>query len=536
MILNNFFKILSLNARRAERFDKIINIKNFCELYSPHVICFQEIHIQTALKVFSEQYQVFINFHTLQDVGIVTVIKNELKVIDFTMCEEGRIIGIKLPNVQVWNVYAASGSNNKKARETFFRESLPNLMTLWKDQSLHVLQLGDHNCTQRNTDSENVLWQKQHVQPGLKTHMDLFGLKDELLRSRGNNIQGIYSRVTNISKTRIDFILSNTDMCTDFRYIDTDFLNLDHKAAFAEYSFEIQDQSKERIPNHRFYSGWVISKKLENDLVFLEEVKFIYDEIFNMTDSISNKEEVDWTYMWLVGKVQLIEVAKRREFELYKEEKDKKYSLQIFLKAILSKIALGQDRWNDYNKIKKDLLKFDKKGSEEAVDLLKFAHIDDHLYDQQKLKNQKQYLSKGKIGKLFIDGIKYTGTKEVLTGLSKKLTSDLSDFSGIPWNEPVTEEEAFFLRGIKKVILSEDDKKDLLGPVVRDEVSGILNEVDLDSSPGEDGITYRIINNSPSFSSTLVNMLDHIREYKNMGVLENTGIMKLLNKKNSSDE
>ena len=44
--------------------------------------------------------------------------------IDFAMCNHGRIIGIKLSNVQVWNVYAASGSGNKKARESFFYGNL----------------------------------------------------------------------------------------------------------------------------------------------------------------------------------------------------------------------------------------------------------------------------------------------------------------------------------------------------------------------------------------------------------------------------
>ena len=38
--------------------------------------------------------------------------------------------------------------------------------------------------------------------------MECFGLKDDLLNIKGNNIQDIYSRVTNVSKTRIDFILS----------------------------------------------------------------------------------------------------------------------------------------------------------------------------------------------------------------------------------------------------------------------------------------------------------------------------------------
>ena len=56
--------------------------------------------------------------------------------------------------------------------------------------------------------------------------------------------------------------------------------------------------------------------------------------------------------MWLVGKFQLIDIAKNREFQIYKDENNRKKTLQIFLNVVLNKIANGQDRWEEYNKIK----------------------------------------------------------------------------------------------------------------------------------------------------------------------------------------
>ena len=38
-------------------------------------------------------------------------------------------------NIQIWNVNPQSGSGFKKDRETFFRETLCNLMMNWKDQT-----------------------------------------------------------------------------------------------------------------------------------------------------------------------------------------------------------------------------------------------------------------------------------------------------------------------------------------------------------------------------------------------------------------
>ena len=171
---------------------------------------------------------------------------------------------------------------------------------------------------------------------------------------------------------------------------------------------------------------------------------------------------------------------------------------------------------------------------------MKFIHIEDHLYDLQKLKNQKKYENKGKINKIVIDGQTFTGTESVVEGIKKKLMVDLSDTTGIEWDEPATEEESLFLGKVWKADLSDDEIGQLLAPVSKEEIRSILHEdVDLDSSPGEDGITYRILKkliDFPSFLQCMVNMLDHIRHFKNIGALENKGIMKLLNKKLPSDE
>ena len=77
MILNNSFKILSLHARRTELHENILNIKNICEIYSPQVICFQEIHILTVLKVFSEHYQVVVNFNKQALIAIAAFSAND---------------------------------------------------------------------------------------------------------------------------------------------------------------------------------------------------------------------------------------------------------------------------------------------------------------------------------------------------------------------------------------------------------------------------------------------------------------------------
>ena len=171
---------------------------------------------------------------------------------------------------------------------------------------------------------------------------------------------------------------------------------------------------------------------------------------------------------------------------------------------------------------------------------MKFVHIEDHLYDLQKLKAKKKYEMKGKINKIVIDGTTFSGTEGVVNGIREKLVVDLSESGDAGWNDPVSEEESLFLNKVIKLNLSNEENSELLGPVQSEEVNQILHhEVDLDSSPGEDGITYRILKKLieiQSFLSCMIKMLDHIRINKNMGSLENMGIMKLLNKKLPSNE
>ena len=140
--------------------------------------------------------------------------KKKLEINDVILSSDGRIIAIKLSDLQVWNIYAPSGSENKKKRDLFFREAVSNLMSLWKDKTTKTIQMGDFNCAQRLEDSENVKYQKSHIQDSLLELLKEFHLKDELYKVKNKKISGIYSRETVISKTRIDFICSNIKCCT----------------------------------------------------------------------------------------------------------------------------------------------------------------------------------------------------------------------------------------------------------------------------------------------------------------------------------
>ena len=90
-------------------------------------------------------------------------------------------------------------------------------------------------------------------------------------------------------------------------------------------------------------------------------------------------------------------------------------------------------------------------------------------------------------------------------------------------------EEEIFLSNLKNMCLTEEEKKQWIGPTEKDEISYILKiEVDPDSSPGEDGIQYRFIIvflKFDEYQEPYLAFLNFFRDVGSSGVIENVGVM-----------
>ena len=93
--------IMNFNASRTRNLGKIYHFLQFLGDYDPCIVNIQEINVQSALKIFSRKFQVIINIdmEAKDGVGIVTLIKKGVKIIDSIIGKSGRIIGIKLKNL-----------------------------------------------------------------------------------------------------------------------------------------------------------------------------------------------------------------------------------------------------------------------------------------------------------------------------------------------------------------------------------------------------------------------------------------------------
>ena len=133
--MNSSLNLINFNASRCGNIGKVKGFNDFIEAYEPSIVCIQEINLATSLREFESRYQVYVNIeqNSTDGVGIVTLIRRGIRVNDIIVGVNGRILGVKCGNVQVWNVYPKSGTAHKAEREKFFREDLTELMIQWKD-------------------------------------------------------------------------------------------------------------------------------------------------------------------------------------------------------------------------------------------------------------------------------------------------------------------------------------------------------------------------------------------------------------------
>ena len=528
-------RTLTANAHRITSKIRVTELLGLLWDKNPSVAYIQEIGVKMAAQVFGPHYQIFINMDEetmgVDGIGIATIVKKDIIVKDIFLGEEGRTIGVKTKEGQFWNIYPKSGTENKKWRENYFREELPNMMTAWKDHTRWINLGGDFNCTHRLIDSLNN--QGQHLQKGLQKHMKIFGLEDDYVRLNGDQV--CYSRITNRSRTRIDMILSNMGSLLSFEYWDPGLPSYDHKFGIAEYEIDVE-VIKEDIPKHRKYNGWAFPKELEGDLMFLSKAEDICGVINAEVEKEKEDDlDVDYTEKWVFIKNELIFAAKRRSSELRKLENGRKDMLRMFLNLSMKKIEAGVDDFENFKKIRTELRKIEQKRTERIIEKNKSVEIEDHIYDINKLEKQKKYENSKKIMKLNIRGDTFEGTLNILGGVENKIKAEVEDYELDNMDEPSAEELEFLLE-MDHLQLSDMDKKEIVGAVLKDECEEIFkNQVNLDSSPGPDGCTYRLFyflfKKIGHFREIFIKMIDWTRDHKSLGCLSNSGVMVIINKK-----
>ena len=147
---------------------------------------------------------------------------------------------------------------------------------------------------------------------------------------------------------------------------------------------------KEYIPKERFFSGWVISKILEFDDLFLNKCKLFFKEVKHDFDNNENGN-LDPSFFWLKVKAAVINLAKKRENEICILKNKKGEVLRGFYSSIVKDIQHGIDCFEELENIKNEMDIFYKEKSRVKVDKMRVLEIEDTVYDIHKLQNQRKY-------------------------------------------------------------------------------------------------------------------------------------------------
>ena len=160
------------------------------------------------------------------------------------------------------------------------------------------------------------------------------------------------------------------------------------------------------------------------------------------------------------------------------------------------------------------------------------------MYDIHKLQNQRKFENQKKLTDIRIKSNLYEGTQNIVEGIQKEMEVELRET--LSRNEILTEEEKGFLDKLEKIELSDSEVHELIKPTEEMEILNILKyEVDLDSSPGEDGITSRLLlrfMKIDAFKDIYIKYLNYTRRIGSMGQIRNLGIMVIKNKSTQSNE
>ena len=211
--------------------------------------------------------------------------------------------------------------------------------------------------------------------------------------------------------------------------------------------------------------------------------------------------------------------------------------LRGFYSSVLNDIALGIDCFQELDNIKREMALFYDAKSKEKIDKMRLLEIEDNIYDIHKLQNRRKYENKKKINEIKIGDDLFTGTCNIIKAIEEKMRNELEEHED--FNSLRTQLEEEFVSKLPKINLTEDEKQLLVCPTKEEEISFILaNEVDKDSSPGEDGISYRFISifwKVPEYGYLYLKFLNFTREDGSFGLIENFGVMTIKNKKVQSN-
>ena len=267
---------------------------------------------------------------------------------------------------------------------------------------------------------------------------------------------------------------------------------------------------------------------METDVKFLDGAKELINLVFKNKHSYS-----DITEAWKTLKDCLKRWAKCRTRSIRSLHNAERKVLMNQYHIVMTSFQDGEVSQEAVREWRRRFEEFLKRDLEKLADENKIRALKDHHFDIQKDQKRLKLAGESRIERLCIEGEFHEGTEEIVDGVHKAMIEELSSFGGPKDEAGVSEEERYFLDFVEELTLSDDEIYDLTKPIEGDEIEIIFDKVDPDSSPGEDGITYRMLKcfwQLESFQKLYLEFCNFVKDNGSFGHVKNQGIMILRNK------
>ena len=246
-------------------------------------------------------------------------------------------------------------------------------------------------------------------------------------------------------------------------------------------------------PKHEnFHFEWVVNNDLIQDEIFINGFKSYLLQIDNTL--LGMGASLSPSYVWHIVKTRLIDWAKICHKQIVKEKREHYFLIMQYYQMALMDIRNGMDCKEELNQIIGELNNFYRNKVKAIINTAKYLEVKDDTFDIVKKQKEMKYVGGSKIEKIKIDNQVYNSDLEIIEQVEKKMREELEDDSKKGIEDGWNDEELDFLKYLPNLNLSNENLEAIVSDICEQEVADILsNEVDLDSSPGLDGITYRFI-------------------------------------------
>ncbi len=448
--------ILNINVRglknSKENYEKINEIRNILEINKINLAVLTESHGH-EVNLFNQKYTQIQSTHP--KLGITILIDRNIQLIEWKEVIKGRRIDMK------------TKINNKVIRFSCVYCSadadLSSMKAITKRNKAEIL-IGDFNIVLNKEDKTTPL-SKQTA--GAREALQQCIMKNNLidLSTHFGNKQHTFFRKEYSSK--LDRIYANQNLINNFLdyKIITTSSNFDHSGVFTALKFNPDDKS---------YRYWKVNNNMLTKKIFVDKINRMIADIPN---NINTPEDWD-TYKNKI-KYQIKKIQK-----FFHHQRNKKLKkLQDYQNNIIRNEPNNYIKIHEIKERIKEINKFANKSKREKV-----------LRNLDKDKNFK-------ISKKMSNFIYNQNPKQLIE--NKISIEDQEKYYKNIFNQNHIMDEDLIHEMLKNwdAKLTEEEREELMTPITINEIKGILNTRNSNSSPGPDGLTYQFYK---KFKNTLL--------------------------------